>query len=75
MLGKQSMLIGQYSLCTVSPGGRGVCTGDNGSPLFDKEGILVGIVSRDNACGRGVPDIYTRINPYVTYINRVVRSR
>lgn len=56
-------------LCVSTELGRGGCFGDSGSPLIfgDK---LAGVASHLVPCGRGYPDIYTRISSFVDWIQK-----
>lgn len=72
-LRQQAIVVGTHTLCAVAPRGHGVCNGDNGSPVFNQQGVLIGIVAWANGCGRGVPDVFTRINPNLGFIVTVAR--
>ena len=69
-------LSGGYILPTMvcadsSEGGKGPCTGDYGSPLFDtNNSTLVGMWSWGNGCAvDGFPSVYTRVSSYIDWIN------
>lgn len=38
----------------------GICAKDSGSPLVDRQGTCIGIVSFSSGCARGNPDVYTK---------------
>lgn len=58
------------TLCTSSPSGKGICNRDAGGPLTLR-GQLIGVVSWNRRCARGVPDGYTRISSYLFWIQSV----
>lgn len=63
------LLLSEGNLCTELRNGQGMCTGDVGSPLITKNGELVGIASwQGSGCGRGYPDVYTRLYPHIAWI-------
>ncbi|XP_065347871.1 trypsin-7-like [Cloeon dipterum] len=53
----------------VPEGGKGICSGDSGGPLF-VDGLLVGLVSWSaNGCAaEGFPGVYTRVASYRDWI-------
>jgi len=55
----------------VSGGGLDACQGDSGGPLVvASSSVLVGLTSWGRGCARpGYPGVYTRIGPYITWIN------
>ncbi|XP_055626853.1 chymotrypsin-2-like [Toxorhynchites rutilus septentrionalis] len=55
------------TVCTLSPVGQGMCTGDEGNPLV-YDGVQHGIKSWGIRCGVGVPDVFTRVSPYREWI-------
>jgi secreted trypsin-like serine protease len=68
-----AMIVGS-TLCTSGSGGRGICGGDNGSPLVvTRTGtrFLVGIASffDRNGCAIGSPSGFTRVSSYQQWIN------
>ncbi|KAI5642885.1 trypsin domain-containing protein [Phthorimaea operculella] len=53
---------------------RGMCNGDSGSPLVRVDnGLQVGIVSWGVPCGRGAPDVFTRVSAYMDWILRNIK--
>lgn len=58
------------NVCALSTWGQGMCRGDSGSPLTNGN-ELVGIASFGVSCATGVPDVYTRLSSYITWINTV----
>nr|AVA17395.1 putative Per a allergen [Periplaneta americana] len=57
------------SICASAGAGKGVCNGDSGGPLTSN-GKQIGIVSWGRPCATGVPDVYTRVSEYITWINQ-----
>ncbi|XP_011705966.1 PREDICTED: chymotrypsin-1-like [Wasmannia auropunctata] len=56
--------------CTLIKKGVGLCNGDSGSGLYDDEtGCIVGLVSGGRPCAEGYPDVYTKVYPYISWIN------
>lgn len=61
----------ENTLCTTSPKGEGICTGDGGGPLVTGEAPtrqVIGIASWNMPCGTGTPDVYVRLLNYVSWI-------
>lgn len=56
-------------ICTLTQKGQGICFGDSGGPLV-AGGRLIGVASAvsGKGCGEGLPDIWTRVEDYVTWI-------
>lgn len=60
--------INEANICTIGGKGRGVCRGDSGGALIFND-RLVGITSfTGKDCGKGFPDVFTRIAPYENWI-------
>jgi secreted trypsin-like serine protease len=73
----------QTQICAGSLlGGRGVCGGDDGGPLYVKEtlagksrNILAGATSNRASCGQsGYPSIFTRISSFIDWIEKNKRT-
>ncbi|XP_023290785.1 chymotrypsin-2-like [Orussus abietinus] len=58
------------NICTFLQAGQGNCNGDSGGPLV-AGGVQIGIVSWGFPCARGMPDVYTRVWSYVSWIRSV----
>ncbi|CAK1548131.1 unnamed protein product [Leptosia nina] len=56
-------------ICTFKKEGQGICQGDSGGPLVHK-GEVVGITSWNIPCGRGLPDVFTRVFSYLDWIKK-----
>ncbi|XP_057322704.1 chymotrypsin-2-like isoform X2 [Microplitis mediator] len=54
-------------LCCSQNYGVGFCDGDSGGPLVHG-GEVIGIVSMSFNCGKGTPDVYTRVHSYLPWI-------
>lgn len=63
--GVRGRLIHAESLCTLNRDGKGACTLDSGGPLIlpgeGRRGTVIGLLSWGMPCGRGTPDVYTKI--------------
>lgn len=55
-------------VCTLAGISQGVCHMDSGGPLV-ADGELIGIVSFGIPCGKGHPDVFTRVSSYLEWIN------
>lgn len=53
------LIIGSNHLCTMSPIGGGLCSGDSSGTL-EANGKLIGILSFGIECGWGKPDVVSR---------------
>ncbi|XP_031843292.2 chymotrypsin-2-like isoform X1 [Nomia melanderi] len=61
-------------ICTLTKVSEGVCHGDSGGPLVvDSE--QVGIVSYGNPCANGLPDVYTRVYSYKSWIEEYTNPK
>ncbi|XP_052742303.1 chymotrypsin-2-like [Bicyclus anynana] len=61
-------------ICTFHSVGHGMCNGDSGSPLVRTDrNQQIGIVSWGIPCARGVPDMFTRISAYRTWLQNSLR--
>lgn len=57
------------NLCAFTKKGVGACHGDSGGPLVLADTHeQVGVVSWGLPCGRGLPDVYTRLTSYSEWI-------
>ncbi|OXU29928.1 hypothetical protein TSAR_004391 [Trichomalopsis sarcophagae] len=65
---KMSVAITKSHICTLTKIGEGACNGDSGGPLV-ADGIQVGIVSFGMPCARGMPDVFTRVYTFISWIN------
>lgn len=54
-------------ICTFTGYGEGACHGDSGGPLTSN-GKLIGVVSWGYPCAKGVPDVFTRVSSYISWI-------
>lgn len=55
----------------VTGGGKDSCQGDSGGPIIDSKGVLVGVTSWGNGCGRpGFPGIYARVSSALPWIQQ-----
>ncbi|XP_043464020.1 chymotrypsin-1-like [Leptopilina heterotoma] len=54
-------------ICTLTEEGEGACNGDSGGALIS-DGKQIGIVSFGVPCAQGAPDVYTRVQSYLTWI-------
>nr|XP_022914398.1 chymotrypsin-2-like [Onthophagus taurus] len=56
------------TVCTFSKAGEGACHGDSGGPLVEGD-HQIGVVSWGIPCGKGSPDVFTRVYSYLGWIN------
>ncbi|KAG6450172.1 collagenase [Manduca sexta] len=66
-------VIRNTQICTSGQGGRNICRGDSGGPLFINSGnrrILVGVTSfgAEAGCMIGLPAAFTRVASYISWI-------
>ncbi|GJQ85428.1 hypothetical protein Trydic_g23204, partial [Trypoxylus dichotomus] len=66
-----SVPVGECEICSLTIAGEGVCNGDSGSPLVCN-GKQIGIVSWGNPCANAIPDVYTRISCYISWILSII---
>ncbi|CAK1548132.1 unnamed protein product [Leptosia nina] len=66
---KRTNPISDRQICTFKKDGQGICQGDSGGPLVYK-GEVVGITSWNIPCGRGRPDVFTRVFSYLDWIKK-----
>lgn len=70
-LGKYGDLVRPSTICTDNPMFEGICYGDYGGPLVQKNGtnnIVVGLATYSKGCGRGFPDVYTSVLSHLGFI-------
>ncbi|KYQ59316.1 Chymotrypsin-2 [Trachymyrmex zeteki] len=68
-----SFRITNNNICTLNKQGEGACHGDSGGPLVaDNE--LIGVVSWGTPCAKGLPDVFTRIYSYRTWIDKCIQE-
>ncbi|CAK1547836.1 unnamed protein product [Leptosia nina] len=58
-------------ICALTKAGEGACHGDSGGPLV-REGRQVGVVSWGIPCARGKPDVYTKVEAYMGWIEKTL---
>ncbi|XP_023163578.2 chymotrypsin-2 [Drosophila hydei] len=58
-------------VCVQMEAGKGVCHGDAGGPLINAQQQLVGIGNWGVPCGRGYPDVYSRVAFYNDWIRTI----
>ncbi|CAF4836500.1 unnamed protein product [Pieris macdunnoughi] len=58
-------------LCTYKDVSQGICQGDSGGALVHN-GTVHGITSWNIPCGRGVPDVFTRVYKYLDWISTTI---
>ncbi|XP_032521740.2 chymotrypsin-1-like [Danaus plexippus] len=63
----------ETEICAMTKSGEGACHGDSGGPLV-REGRQVGIVSWGIPCARGKPDVYTKVESYMAWIEQVLNE-
>ncbi|CAK1548137.1 unnamed protein product [Leptosia nina] len=64
---KNTNPITDHQICTYTRENEGICQGDSGGPLA-RNGEVVGLASWVIPCGRGRPDVFTRVYSYVDWI-------
>lgn len=57
-------------ICTFTRAGEGICAGDTGGPVVEAStGKLIGIARAvHTSCGKGLPDVHTRISFYYLWV-------
>ncbi|XP_039762812.1 chymotrypsin-1-like [Pararge aegeria] len=63
----------ETQICAISSAGKGACHGDSGGPLV-REGRQVGIVSWGIPCAKGKPDVYTKVESYMDWIEKTLHD-
>ncbi|XP_050668981.1 chymotrypsin-1-like [Leptidea sinapis] len=61
----------ESQICAMTKAGEGACHGDSGGPLV-REGRQVGIVSWGIPCARGKPDVYTKVEFFMDWIEKTL---
>ncbi|CAH0714814.1 unnamed protein product, partial [Brenthis ino] len=61
----------ESQICALTKAGEGACHGDSGGPLV-REGRQVGVVSWGVPCARGLPDVYTKVEAYMGWIEKTL---
>ncbi|KAL4713736.1 hypothetical protein ACJJTC_004267 [Scirpophaga incertulas] len=61
----------ETQLCALTKAGEGACHGDSGGPLV-REGRQVGVVSWGIPCAKGKPDVYTRVESFMRWIEKTL---
>ncbi|XP_017848862.1 chymotrypsin-2 [Drosophila busckii] len=61
-------------VCVQLPQGQGMCYSDAGAPLINAQGQLVGIGNWGVPCGRGFPDVYSRVAFYHDWIRSTING-
>ena len=82
-----SLRLTDHHVCAGGENGKGSCRGDSGGGLFVRKteyGVdgevespwyLLGIVSfGGQACGIGIPNVYTRVAQYTDWIKQNLRT-
>ncbi|KAG7296494.1 hypothetical protein JYU34_020256 [Plutella xylostella] len=61
----------ETQICALTKEGEGACHGDSGGPLV-RELRQVGVVSWGIPCARGKPDVYTKVEAYMGWIEKTL---
>ncbi|XP_037877007.1 chymotrypsin-1 [Bombyx mori] len=61
----------ETQICALTKAGEGACHGDSGGPLV-REGRQVGVVSWGIPCARGKPDVYTKVEAFMRWIENTL---
>ncbi|XP_075986161.1 chymotrypsin-1-like isoform X2 [Anticarsia gemmatalis] len=68
---KSTNAVFETQICAMTKAGEGACHGDSGGPLV-REGRQIGIVSWGIPCARGKPDVYTKVEAYMRWIEKTL---
>lgn len=63
-------------LCTMSYIGQGLCHRDQGGPLIIKSpdnNVIFAVATKRYSCGSGFPDVFTKIAPFIQWINETCK--
>ncbi|XP_014360164.2 chymotrypsin-1 [Papilio machaon] len=60
-------------ICALTKEGEGACHGDSGGPLV-REGRQVGVVSWGIPCAKGKPDVYTKVESFMDWIEKTLAN-
>ncbi|XP_049881359.1 chymotrypsin-1-like [Pectinophora gossypiella] len=63
----------ESQICALTKAGEGACHGDSGGPLV-RELRQVGIVSWGIPCARGKPDVYTKVEAFMPWIEKTLND-
>ncbi|XP_026315927.1 chymotrypsin-1-like [Hyposmocoma kahamanoa] len=61
----------ETQVCALTHAGEGACHGDSGGPLV-RELRQIGIVSWGIPCARGKPDVYTKVEAFMRWIEKTL---
>jgi len=65
------MHVSQNEFCTLITKGTGACNGDSGSGVVrNSDGTIVGAVSRGIPCARGLPDVFTSVSKFNSWLKQ-----
>lgn len=70
---KYDKLIQNSNVCTLSQAGQGICRADSGSSLTVGN-ECVGIASFGVSCATGVPDVFTNVYSYSSWIAAIQKN-
>ncbi|KAF2883645.1 hypothetical protein ILUMI_22517 [Ignelater luminosus] len=67
--------LNRNQLCTISYIGQGLCRGHEGGPLIirDPENEIFAVATKEYSCGSGFPEVYTKIEPFIKWINETCK--
>lgn len=64
--------LGRYvednNLCILTRQGKGVCSGDFGSPIVNTDNVCLGLISWTSYCATKKPDVASRVYPHLEFI-------